>query len=407
MKKPIQDISASKTTFLKIITQNYSFKNVLLIVMLSFISAIAYSDTPLNGITDFNSYIGWHDLTGPQTAGTTGLKAANIKGYDFTLFSLNNKPDCGIGIESFTGQTPMVYGFSYNGDSYLSSLKVSSNGLRYFDLKAVDISMDNIALNQRDVTITGYRKGKAIPGATLTIKLNAASSGALLTTYNVASNDAFKNIDAFVISVPGTNVGAIGVDNINAVNFTDEALPLTLVSFTGLAISDGTLLNWKTANEVNTQDFQVQRGLYNVFTTVGKISAVNSPNNNTYSYTDYFSNSAEKVYYRLKITDNDGHATFSPVITIKVSDVNKTYSLYPNPLTGNLLYIKIPSAHVGSLKIKVATMGGKIVEERVIQADGLSSNQIPLNVKTLVTGVYQVQLIEEKTGKVTVLQLVK
>ncbi|MBN9352182.1 MAG: T9SS type A sorting domain-containing protein [Chitinophagaceae bacterium] len=407
MRQPIRNIPSVITISLKKILQNYSFKNLLLIVSIGFVSVRAYSDTPVNGITDFNSYVGWNDLTGPQTAGTTGLTAANVQGYNFTLFSLNNIPDCGIGIEAFTGQTPMVYGFSNSGQSYLSSLKISSNGLRYFDLNAVDISMDNAAFTQRDVTLTGYRNGNPVPGATLTMTLGAATSGALLTNYSVATNNAFKNIDAFVISVPGTDVGAIGVDNINAVNFTDVALPLTLVSFTGQAVSDGVLLNWKTANEVNTQAFQVQRGLNNIFSTIGTITAGNSSNSNTYSYTDYFSYANENVFYRLKITDRDGQTSFSPVIAIKVNMVNKSYSLFPNPLTGNILYIKIPSAHVGSLRVTVSTMSGKIVEKQIIRTDGLTSNQIPLTVRTLPPGVYQVQLTEEETGKVTVLQFVK
>ena len=87
--------------------------------------------------------------------------------------------------------------------------------------------------------------------------------------------------------------------------------------------------------------------------------------------------------------------------------VNKSYSLFPNPLTGNILYIKIPSAHVGSLRVTVSTMSGKIVEKQIIRTDGLTSNQIPLTVRTLPPGVYQVQLTEEETGKVTVLQFVK
>lgn len=407
MRQPIRNIPSVITISLKKIFQNYSFKNLLLIVSLGFVPVRAFSGTPVNGITDFNSYVGWNDLTGQQTAGTTGLTAANVQGYDFTLFSLNNTPDCGIGIEAFTGQTPMVYGFSYNGLSNLSSLKVSSNGLRYFDLNAVDISMDNAAFTQRDVTLTGYRNGNPVPGATLTMTLGAATNGALLTNYSVATNNAFKNIDAFVISVPGTDVGAIGVDNINAVNFTDVALPLTLVSFTGQSVSGGVLLNWKTANEVNTQTFQVQRGLNNIYSTIGTISAGNSSNGNAYSYTDHFSNANEKVFYRLKITDRDGQTSFSPVITIRVNEGNKSYSLFPNPLTGNILYIKIPSSHVGSLMVTVSTMSGKIVEQQTIRTDGLSSDQFPLTVRTLPAGVYQVQLTEEETGKVAVLQFVK
>lgn len=407
MKKPSQSIAAFVTITLKTFIQSSSFKFLILIVFFGLTSFRSYCDTPVSGVTDFNTYTSWTDLTGIQVAGTAGLKASNVKGWDFTVYSLNNIKDCGIGIDKFTAQTPMVYGYSEEGKSYLSSFKVSSNGLRYFDLTSVDICMDNGDLTQRAVTLTGYKDGNPVPGATMTMTLNAASKNALLSTYNVSSNNAFKNIDAFIISVPGTDVGAIGVDNINAVNFTNGPLPVSLVAFSGYTISDGVVLNWKTASELNTQTFQVQRSAHNLFSTIGTIPAGNASHGNTYSYTDRFSGSSENLYYRLKITDRDGQSTFSPVITIKINSRTHGYSLYPNPLTGNTLHITIPSPNSGNLRVRIISMSGKIVDERTIQTDGLASGQIPILVGKLAAGMYRVQITEEKTENVTVLQFVK
>lgn len=407
MTLSIHDLAVSKSNTGKKNSKNLFLQNLFFIACLCLMSARGFADTPANGVTDFNSYSGFVDLTGVKSAGATGLKATNVKGYDFTLFSLNNNADCGIGIEPFTGQTPMVYGYSNSGISLVNALEVSSNGLTYFDLNAVDISMDNGALTARSVTLTGYKGGSAVPGATLTITLQAASKGALLTTFTVSTNSAFKGIDRFRISVPGTDVGAIGVDNINAVNFTSAPLPLTLVSFTGKSVNTGIQLSWNTDNEINTQSFEVQKANGIVFSSVGKVAAGNAATGNSYTYEDQFPQSAGNYFYRLKIKDRDGKVTYSPVINIKFNTATKGYSLFPNPLTGDQLHIKLPASQAGSLRVSIATMNGKVVDKKIIHIEGLSTDHFTLWVKTLPAGIYQLQLTEMKTGYTTYLQFVK
>jgi|GEM_PF-1059836 len=382
-------------------------KKLLFTILFSLTISAIFAGTPVNGNTNFNSYNGWNDLTGVKSAGSAGLTASDVQGYDFTVYSNNNLVDCGIGIEPFTGQTPMVYGYSNNGLSLLTALKVSSNGLKYFDLNSVDISMDNGDLTARMVTLTGYKKGNPVPGATLSMVLGAASGGTLLTTYNVSGNSNFKEIDAFIITVSGSDIGAIGVDNINAVNFTNSPLPVTLVSFNGKKVADGTELAWTTANEKNVASFNIQRGDNNIFSTIAIVNAKNLANGSTYFYTDHSPVMSEINFYRLKMIDRDGNFTYSPILKIKSPANKKSYSLYPNPLTGQVLYLKIPANVSGDIRVVVSTVAGTVIEKRNIRVSELVNSQLPLQLTNLAAGLYQVQITELHTGNNSVLQFVK
>ena len=109
--------------------KNLSLRSLTCIIAF-LLCATSFAGTPVSGTTTFNEFGGFVDLTGGgmSTAGASGLSATNVDGYDFKLFSDNNSADCGIGIEPFTGETPLVYGYS----SYRDRKKIFS---RYCCLK--------------------------------------------------------------------------------------------------------------------------------------------------------------------------------------------------------------------------------------------------------------------------------
>ena len=377
----------------------------------SIMSDVSFAGTPVNGVTDFNNlYSGsFVDLTGTQSAGSTGLPANNVDGYNFKIFSLNNNADCGIGIEPFTGQTAMVYGYTSNGNSYVDSLEISSNGLTYFDLQSVDISIDDNALTSRSVTLKGYHNGNPVAGATLTITLGAASSGTLLTTFNVSSNAAFVGVDKFTITVPGTDVGAIGVDNVNAINFRSSVLPLTLVSFTGKSVTKGIQLEWSTSNQVNTSDFEIDRSTDGItFENIGQVQANNSQaTTHTYTFEDDNTAAAPAYFYHLKMTDQDGRFMYSPTIKINFPAYANGYSIYPNPVTTGTLHLKIRRGIVGEIQITIIATDGKTLYKKIMNTANISNNNIDIPVSQLSPGEYRLCITGIKSGLVTSLQFVK
>lgn len=112
-------------------------------------------------------------------------------------------------------------------------------------------------------------------------------------------------------------------------------LPLNLLSFSAQKCgSINICLTWKTANEQNVSNFEIERSIDGrVFSRIGTISANNQATNN-YSVTDNSipSSVIPVVYYCLKQKDMDGKFSYSAVIPVKLVD-KPAISTYPNPAT--------------------------------------------------------------------------
>jgi acetyl esterase/lipase len=113
-------------------------------------------------------------------------------------------------------------------------------------------------------------------------------------------------------------------------------LPLTLLDFTATQKNTDVNFNWKTSNEINTNYFSIEKSTDAIsFNTIGKVLAyTNSTNENNYNFKE-LNIQQGKYYYRLKIIDNDGKFSYSPIISILV---NKKDGLlvFPTITTDNI-----------------------------------------------------------------------
>jgi trimeric autotransporter adhesin len=165
---------------------------------------------------------------------------------------------------------------------------------------------------------------------------------------------------------------------------TTGLLPLNLVSFTGTKTSNGNLLEWKTANEINTKAFMIERSYDGInFIGIGNVNALGNGNGN-YNFTD-----ADKyngvVYYRLKMIDNDGRFTNSNII--KLSTFNLQLStLYPNPIKDKAtLYISDRS--LLNTQATIVDANG-----RIIRAFNIKNNFEIVDMSVLPSGLYVLKL---------------
>lgn len=110
-------------------------------------------------------------------------------------------------------------------------------------------------------------------------------------------------------------------------------LPLDLIGFTGSPHGTGSLLWWKTTNEVNFHYFELEYSEdAEDFEFLAKISA---KGNGQYSDSEYIYVDTDRLiygnaYYRLKMIDLDGKYEYSSIISVKTnSDI--ILRIYPNP----------------------------------------------------------------------------
>ncbi|CAN5610488.1 hypothetical protein BH10BAC2_BH10BAC2_05700 [soil metagenome] len=168
-------------------------------------------------------------------------------------------------------------------------------------------------------------------------------------------------------------------------------LPLQLLSFSATRNGKANLLKWSTAQEINTNRFEIQRSNNSIdFTSVGSIRSFNNGKaKNDYTFTD--AQPLKQInYYRLKMIDKDGGFTYS---TIK--NINNTASfdvtLYPNPVHQNLT-LSFNTEQAIDVQVEIVNAGGKKVYTKKMQLTYGASFQ-SINVAALKAGSYFVKCI--------------
>jgi hypothetical protein len=161
-----------------------------------------------------------------------------------------------------------------------------------------------------------------------------------------------------------------------------DALPIALLSFSSKKTQQGILLNWTTANEVNSSKFIIQHSTDgSVFKSIGTVKALGS-GASSYEFTD--NTPANGIYYyRLQIIDKDGSGSYSKVVCVNFGD-NEFLSISPNPVK-DFAIINF-SKTVDKATIAVYDLTGKTV---LIQAI-TGTNTFKLNTQTWTNGVYRI-----------------
>ncbi len=170
-------------------------------------------------------------------------------------------------------------------------------------------------------------------------------------------------------------------------------LPLQLLSFNGNRATDAINLNWTTANEKNVNTFTVQRSFNGKdFEEIGVVAAANGSQNN-YQFGDkdlVAVNNAGYVYYKLKMNDKDGFASYSAIVRIDPVSGRQTVIVYPNPVRNGIAYIKTNTSFAGKVQVRITDASGRVCSLQTVQANGASN--LTFNVAALTNGLYNVTI---------------
>jgi len=193
------------------------------------------------------------------------------------------------------------------------------------------------------------------------------------TWYNI-----FTGADTLVSSASLQNVTLQPGQYYVYVNLA-EALPVTLVNFTGRKVNNENVLSWQVANEENLSHYELDKSTDGQnFYFVANIISNGSKN---YSYTDNDVNTAAIEYYRLKSVDIDGNFKYSNIVAISSTPGAFQMQINPNPV-GKILKLNItsPLQQNGTLIITDIT-GRQLYKQSISIETGENTyeiNQAPL-----------------------------
>ncbi len=168
-------------------------------------------------------------------------------------------------------------------------------------------------------------------------------------------------------------------------------LPVTWLYFRGKTVAKDNVLDWATANEQNSKQFDIERSLTGAsFSRIGIVKAVgNSNQTNTYQYTDHNVDrlNSEVMFYRLKQIDIDGNFKYSNVVRLRYSEKNTVNTIvYPNPTPGLVTILVGDHSLVGTMAF-LYDINGRLMESIKINAN---SHQV--NLGKYVNGTYFIKL---------------
>lgn len=171
-----------------------------------------------------------------------------------------------------------------------------------------------------------------------------------------------------------------------------STLPLHLISFTALASQPCIQLDWKTENEFNVLEIQVERSINNSFTTIQTLAAKNGLVNN-YQWKDC-QPAGEVTLYRLKFVDMDGSFRYSQVIPVRTSKTTPVIS--PTPAR-NFITVSINDSRLLNTQAQLRNTAGQLLKTVPI-----TGHQTTIHVEQLKKGLYIISFANGSSEKIII-----
>lgn len=175
--------------------------------------------------------------------------------------------------------------------------------------------------------------------------------------------------------------------------------PVKLISFNAIQKGKDVIINWKTANEINAKQFNVEWSSDgNNFTTITTINASgNTDLNKNYSFADK-NIATGNNFYRLKTIDADGKFTYSPIVKVNFSG-SSLLNIYPQLTTGNLT-VELNALKSGETAAMIYDLTGRLLFiHKIIVVAGY--NKTMLNISHLPSGGYVLKMINNNDINIT------
>ena len=174
-------------------------------------------------------------------------------------------------------------------------------------------------------------------------------------------------------------------------------LPLQLLNFKAVKKDKTVVLEWTTADEINTSHFELYRtGQSSTLQYLDKIAAAGfSATSLNYSYIDVKPLKGVN-FYQLKMIDKDNSYKLSNVVKVNFEDIT-SFNVYPNPVTSNTLFVNYNGGKISS--IRLISIDGKQV---ACNYNNQNNNLLKITMPSLIAkGTYNLQVLTDEGIKST------
>lgn len=236
---------------------------------------------------------------------------------------------------------------------------------------------------------------EGINNGTITRIWNLSNADASPTLgYSLLLNEAKRTThvetDISLLTVSGRNLTiGIGHNEMKTyrVMLNVIALPVKLLTFDGEKINESNELKWKTANEINLKEYDLERSTDGQhFTKIATITA-KSGEAGIYNYSDKNISIITPYYYRLKMINRGNTFSYSKTILIKASKDAYNIIIFPNPAT-DVLNVNFILDKKIRCNITIINSAGVVVKTVAPPLFERGNNYYSLSLKELPAGEY-------------------
>ncbi|MEO9003229.1 MAG: T9SS type A sorting domain-containing protein [Ginsengibacter sp.] len=369
------DATVTHTNFLKVLGSSTLFGSMLLVSAINLSDKFIfqyYNIDLLSGLTIMN------DLY--QCDGTDeGTKV-------FKSFALNNNFPFIYSSLSFDIPTKTIIYPLFNGKFYFSGDDGShgnelwmSDGTNSSMLEDMNPGLGDGIINSSFLFTSSYlffAANDGVHGNEL-LKTNGTKAGTTMVkdifpgTHNADPSLEFINNGKIFFSAKDSDPSDSSVTDLYVVDGNFSPLPVNLLNFTVTTKDADALLQWSTAQELNSRNFIIQSSDdAQHWNQIGTLAAAgNSSLQNNYSFIDagVMNSGKNIVYYRLKETDLDGQTTNSNIIYLKIKGNSQwNVQLYSNPVHDNNVKIMLTGVQ-GNAGLTINDLNGRVIYKKQIQ----------------------------------------
>ncbi|GEM_PF-377218 len=267
----------------------------------------------------------------------------------------------------------------FSGTPYTNQLQSpiqSVNAYEYWQINKVSGGSSSVHLNwdNSKVTFPPYQMADIAAsfydGSNWTDQ-GGSATGNILTTGDITSN----SVSSFGYFVIGSK---------------SLPLPLKFISFTAQRKENYTDLRWVTADETNTERFEIERSENGTnFSTIFSMPAINRPAIQEYTYKDFRLVNGI-AFYRIRCVDIDGKYKYSKVAAVYESSYLNKNIMAMNPVRDEII-IRTRSDEPAPVSYTLLTEAGQVMLKGKLQLKAGTDNTIRLPFRP-VHGIYFLRL---------------
>ena len=178
-------------------------------------------------------------------------------------------------------------------------------------------------------------------------------------------------------------------------------LPVSFTSIAAAKKANGNEVEWKVDNEINISSYEVERSIDGInFTKTGAVAA---GGNAVYNWLDAYPVNGDN-FYRVKSISNRGTVQFSRIVKVTAVKGKTGFTVYPNPSTDGNIGLQMSNLPAGIYSIRLMNESGQVIAKELINHAGGTATNVIHGASVLVSGNYQVEIIDI-TGKSTVIKV--